>query len=49
MGCSASSWNEVKEIQLNEKLTDKQIQVIKDTWALIADDMEGTGLLIFNR
>ena len=49
MGCTSSSWTDVHEVQLNETLTERQIQLIRDTWDLISDDMEGTGLIIFRR
>ncbi len=29
------------------KLTDRQIQLIRETWKLVAQDLEGAGLILF--
>lgn len=49
MGCTTSNWSEVKDEQLKKRLTARQIQLVKDTWELLAEDMEETGMIVFTR
>lgn len=49
MGCGSSSWNQVHNEQLKGLLTERQVQIVKDTWDIISDDLEETGIIIFRR
>lgn len=48
MGCQLSVGTTTAS-QLHNCLSDKQTQIVKETWDIIAEDMETTGMIIFTR
>ena len=51
MGCNLSSENCVlaQDKELNEYLSQKDIKLVQQSWALIHDDLEHVGLIMFQR
>ena len=51
MGCNLSSENCIlaQDKELNEYLSQTDIKLVQQSWALIHDDLEHVGLIMFQR
>ena len=51
MGCNLSSDNCIlaQDKELNEYLSQTDIKLVQQSWALIHDDLEHVGLIMFQR
>ena len=60
MGCQASTegigklknkkpGGSIKGSELNDCLTTKQIEIVRETWKYVNEDLHGTGMIAFKR